>query len=68
MKIRLEHDHHRCADGCCDTYGYWVLVNGVKIGHIENDDPHQLAQILSHHLTLMEAGEHPTLSATMAEL
>jgi hypothetical protein len=51
MKITLHEDHHTCDDGCCDTYGYYVSVDGNKIGYIEGDDVRWLAELLSRYLT-----------------
>jgi hypothetical protein len=46
MKITLEHYNHTCADGCCDTYGYYVFVDGEKIGSI-GEDAQELAYLLN---------------------
>jgi hypothetical protein len=46
MKITLEYYNHTCADGCCDTYGYNVLVDGKIIGSI-GEDAQELAELLN---------------------
>ena len=46
MKITLEYYNHTCADGCCDTYGYDVFVDGEKIGSI-GEDAKDLADLLN---------------------
>jgi len=46
MKITLEHYNHTCGDGCCDTYGYDVFVDGEKIGSI-GEDAQELAELLN---------------------
>jgi hypothetical protein len=47
MKITLEDYHHKCEDGCCDTYGYDLFVDGNKIGSFECDDVHRLIELLN---------------------
>ena len=46
MKIELQPYNHTCADGCCDTYGYDVFVDGEKIGSI-GEDAQELAELLN---------------------
>ena len=46
MKITLEYYNHTCGDGCCDTYGYDVFVDGEKIGSI-GEDAQELADLLN---------------------
>jgi hypothetical protein len=46
MKIELQAYNHTCADGCCDTYGYDVFVDGEKIGSI-GEDAQELADLLN---------------------
>jgi hypothetical protein len=46
MKITLEYYNHTCADGCCDTYGYDVFLDGEKIGSI-GEDAQELAELLN---------------------
>lgn len=47
MKITLEDYYHTCADGCCDTYGYNVFVDGKIIGSIDDDDVLRLVELLN---------------------
>lgn len=47
MEITLEDYHHTCHDGCCDTYGYNVFVDGKIIGSIEGDDVNGLVELLN---------------------
>ena len=47
MKITIEDYYHTCADGCCDTYGYNVLVDGKIIGSIVDDDVNGLVELLN---------------------
>ena len=46
MKITLEYYNHTCGDGCCDEYGYNVLVDGKIIGSI-GEDAQDLAELLN---------------------
>jgi hypothetical protein len=46
MQIELQPYNHTCADGCCDTYGYDVFVDGEKIGSI-GEDAQELAELLN---------------------
>lgn len=47
MKITLKEDHHTCADGCCDNYGYEVFVGKTSIGYIDDDDVLRLVELLN---------------------
>ena len=47
MKVTLEDYYHTCADGCCDTYGYEVFVDGNSIGSVEDDDVNRLVELLN---------------------
>ena len=47
MKITIEDYYHTCADGCCDTYGYNVFVDGKIIGSIVDDDVNGLVELLN---------------------
>jgi hypothetical protein len=47
MKITLKEDHHTCADGCCDNYGYEVFVDKTSIGYIDDYDVERLVQLLN---------------------
>jgi hypothetical protein len=47
MKITLEDYYHACPDGCCDTYGYNVFVDGKIIGSIVDDDVNGLVELLN---------------------
>ena len=47
MEITLEDYHHTCADGCCDTYGYEVFVDGKKIGSFQDEDVQGLLELLN---------------------
>jgi len=47
MKITLEDYYHTCPDGCCDTYGYEVFVDGNIIGSVEDDDVNRLVELLN---------------------
>lgn len=49
MKITVEPYYHTCADGCCDTYGYNVLVDRKIIGSIVDDDVNGLVELLNLH-------------------
>ena len=51
MKITLEEYSHTCADGCCDTWGYDVFVDGKNIGSIVDDDVNGLVDLLNEFLT-----------------
>lgn len=46
MKIELQPYWHTCGDGCCDEYGYNVLVDGKIIGSI-GEDAQELAELLN---------------------
>ena len=46
MKIELQPYRHTCGDGCCDEYGYNVLVDGKIIGSI-GEDAQELAELLN---------------------
>jgi hypothetical protein len=46
MKIELQAYNRTCADGCCDTYGYDVFLDGEKIGSI-GEDAQELAELLN---------------------
>ena len=46
MKIELQPYCHACGDGCCDEYGYNVLVDGKIIGSI-GEDAQELADLLN---------------------
>ncbi len=46
MKIELQPYWHTCGDGCCDEYGYNVLVDGKIIGSI-GEDAQELADLLN---------------------
>jgi len=46
MKIELQPYWHTCGDGCCDEYGYNVLVDGKIIGSI-GEDSQELAELLN---------------------
>ena len=58
MKITLEDYHHTCADGCCDTYGYDLFVDGNKIGSFECEDVHRLIELLNEFFTSKQAGDY----------
>ena len=60
MEITLEDYHETCHDGCCTTYGYIVFVDGKRLGSIEGDDVHSLADLLTHYLKCKEAGHDLT--------
>lgn len=47
MEITVEDYYHTCHDGCCDTYGYNVLVDGKIIGSIVDDDVNGLVELLN---------------------
>lgn len=47
MKITLKDYQHTCSDGCCDTYGYDVFVDGTEIGSVEDDDVRGLVELLN---------------------
>ena len=47
MKITIEEYHHKCAEGCCDTYGYDVFMDGTSIGYIDDDDVVRLVELLN---------------------
>jgi hypothetical protein len=46
MKIELQPYWYTCGDGCCDEYGYNVLVDGKIIGSI-GEDSQELAELLN---------------------
>jgi hypothetical protein len=46
MKIELQPYWHTCGDGCCDEYGYNVLVDGKMIGPI-GEGAQELAELLN---------------------
>jgi len=60
MKITLKEDHHTCADGCCDNYGYEVFVDETSIGYIDDDDVIRLVELLNVWLDGLpkEAGDY----------
>ena len=33
LKIKFEHWHYQCADGCCDNYGTNLYLNGKQLEH-----------------------------------
>jgi hypothetical protein len=37
VNIKLFHWNHKCADGCCDSYGVDVFVDGNKIGSVNDE-------------------------------
>lgn len=42
IEIDLRSWHHQCGDGCCDSFGCYVLLNGEKLEHPDHDpqNPH----------------------------
>jgi hypothetical protein len=42
LLIELEEWNHTCGDGCCETYGVDIFVNGEKIEYEDDSNPHQL--------------------------
>ena len=60
MEITVEEYHHTCHDGCCETYGYDIFVDGKKIGSIEGDDVNWMAELLTHYFKCKEAGHDLT--------
>lgn len=60
MKITIEEYHYTCDDGCCDTYGYNVFVDGKIIGSIVDDDVNGLVELLNVWLDGLpkEAGDY----------
>ena len=38
LKIELVDWHHQCGDGCCDTYGTYIYLNGEKLEEQYADD------------------------------
>ena len=49
MEITIEKYHHTCHDGCCETCGYFVFVNGIRIGSIEDEDVQKLIKVLNQY-------------------
>lgn len=43
IKIEVKEWSHTCGDGCCDTYGTEVFINGEKV---TNGDYKNTEQIL----------------------
>lgn len=33
IQITFEDWHYQCADGCCDSYGTYLYLNGQKLEH-----------------------------------
>lgn len=33
LKIKFEHWHYQCGDGCCDNYGTNLYLNGKQLEH-----------------------------------
>ena len=33
IKIKFEEWHYQCGDGCCDSYGTYLYLNGKKLEH-----------------------------------
>jgi hypothetical protein len=33
VKIKLEEWDHTCSDGCCYSYGTYLIMNGKKLEH-----------------------------------
>ena len=56
MEITVEEYHDTCDDGCCETYGYYIFVDGNKIGSIEGDDVNWMAELLTHYFKCKAAG------------
>lgn len=48
LKIELTDFHHRCGDGCCDTYGIDVKVNGVELDTYAYNEENALEMVLEH--------------------
>lgn len=48
VKIELKEYSHRCADGCCDTYGTITKVNGIELPYHNQDASTILRQVLEH--------------------
>jgi hypothetical protein len=62
MKITLEYYNHTCGDGCCDTYGYDVFVDGEKIGSI-GEDAQDLAELLNETFNTTKTSTHSGLKS-----
>ena len=50
LLIELEEWDHRCGDGCCETYGVDMFVNGEKIEYEDDSNPHQLLKAVLNKL------------------
>ncbi len=49
-KVTVEFNEydHTCADGCCNSWGFEVRVNGVELDAQNLDVQTQVRQILEH--------------------
>ena len=48
MKVELEAYDNTCADGCCYIgTGYYVYIDGKKIGSTTGEDAQELADLLN---------------------
>jgi hypothetical protein len=48
--IELEEWNHTCGDGCCETYGVDIFVNGERIEYENGSNPHQLLKAVLNKL------------------
>lgn len=48
VKVELHDYNYTCGDGCCDTYGTIVKVNGKELPYHNQDVNTILRQVLEH--------------------
>ena len=58
-KIEIRQYEHTCGDGCCNDYGYEVIMNDELIGSAPFED---VSEVL--HLVLKKLGVDAEVSVT----
>lgn len=48
LDIAVHEWHHQCADGCCDSWGTEIAVNGVEVGTDLGNVDDALEAVLQH--------------------
>lgn len=48
VTVEFNEYDYQCADGCCNTWGFEVRVNGVELDAQNLDVQTQVQQILEH--------------------
>lgn len=50
IKIEVKEWSHTCGDGCCDTYGTDVYVDGVQVNEFDVSEKEALLMAVLKHL------------------